>query len=94
MRDAEFETLGLSSDATWDEVKRAFRRLARTYHPDIAGPSGARKFAEITEAYMTLKEAASPDFGKIPTRRAPRARTDREDVRGEPIFKRLWRMIL
>ena len=94
MRDAEFETLGLSSDATWDEVKRAFRRLARTYHPDIAGPSGARKFAEITEAYMTLKEAASPDFDKIPPRRAPRARTDREDVRGEPIFKRLWRMIL
>jgi hypothetical protein len=94
MRNAEFETLGLSSDATWDDVKHAFRRLARTYHPDIAGPSGARKFAEITEAYMALKEAAIPGSGKIPTRRAPQARADREAEKGESIFKRLWRVIL
>jgi hypothetical protein len=92
-RDAEFETLGLSSDATWDDVKRAFRRLARTYHPDVAGPSGARKFAEITEAYMALKETASPGLGKIPARRAPDIRADREAGHGESIFKRLWRMI-
>ena len=93
MRNAEFETLGLSSDATLDDVKRAFRRLARTYHPDIAGPSGARKFAEITKAYMTLKEAASPGLGKIPAHRAPHIRTDHETGKSESIFKRLWRMI-
>ena len=91
MRNAEFETLGLSSDATWDDVKRAFRRLARTYHPDIAGPSGARKFAEITEAYMALKETVSPGPGSIPARRAPRVRADREPGKGESIFKRFWR---
>ncbi|MDR1579895.1 MAG: J domain-containing protein [Synergistaceae bacterium] len=94
MRNAEFEILGLSSDATWDDVKRAFRRLARTYHPDVAGPSGAQKFAEITEAYMTLKEAASPGLGKIPNmRRTQRGGADRETGRGESIFKRLWRMV-
>jgi hypothetical protein len=92
-RGAEFETLGLSRDATWDDVKRAFRRLARTYHPDIAGPSGARKFAEITEAYMALKETASSGFGRIPERGAPGARAERETGKGEPIIKRLWRMI-
>ncbi|MDR3165667.1 MAG: DnaJ domain-containing protein [Synergistaceae bacterium] len=91
MRDAGFETLGLPSDATWDDVKRAFRRLARTYHPDIAGPSGARKFAEITEAYMTLKETASPGLGKIPTHRAPNVNADRKTGKRESIFKRFWR---
>ena len=94
MRDAEFETLGLSSDATWDDGKPAFTQLARTYHPDIAGPSGARKFAEITEAYMTLKEVASPSLGKIPVRRAPDVRTYRKAGKREPIFSILRRMIL
>ncbi|MDR1482763.1 MAG: J domain-containing protein [Synergistaceae bacterium] len=55
-RNAHFETLGLTSDASWEEVKAAFRRMARLYHPDVAGPDGAQKFTEITEAYMTLRD--------------------------------------
>ena len=66
---ANFKILGLSADASWDEIKSAFRHLARTYHPDIAGTDGARKFSEITEAYMTLKETVS----RAPSRR-PRNR--------------------
>jgi hypothetical protein len=92
-RDAEFETLGLSSDATWDDIKRAFRRLARIYHPDIAGPSGARKFAEITEAYMALKETASSGLGRTGARRAARAGAGRQTAKRESIFIRLWRKI-
>lgn len=58
--DSKFRTLGLQPGASWDEVKAAFRRLARVHHPDIAGPAGARRFSEITQAYMALKESISP----------------------------------
>ena len=51
-----YEILGVNSDATAEELKSAYRRLARTYHPDIAGESGVEKFKEITEAYETLSD--------------------------------------
>lgn len=61
--ETDFKALGLQPDASWDEVKAAFRRLARTYHPDVAGPDGKRKFVEITDAYMAIKESISPGSG-------------------------------
>jgi hypothetical protein len=94
-RGAEFKTLGLSQDASWDDVKRAFRKMARIYHPDVAGPDGTRKFAEITEAYMCLKELTSPGFGKVsanPARRNEnRAREESEPK--ESIFRKFWNML-
>ncbi|MDR2136832.1 MAG: J domain-containing protein, partial [Synergistaceae bacterium] len=47
--------LGLPPNATASEVRSAFRRLARTCHPDIVGKQGARKFEQITGAYTFLK---------------------------------------
>ncbi|MDR1650328.1 MAG: J domain-containing protein [Synergistaceae bacterium] len=90
-RDAEFRVLGLSPDASWEDVKRAFRRMARLYHPDVAGPSGARRFSEITEAYMTLKELISPGAAG-----APRSAADEPGSgtgRRESIFARFWRKL-
>lgn len=52
--------LGLSPDATLPEIRSSFRRLARTYHPDIAGRQGAHKFEQITGAYSFLK-GLTPD---------------------------------
>jgi hypothetical protein len=95
-RNAEFKTLGLSPDATWEDIKRAFRRMARAYHPDVAGPSGARKFTEITEAYMALKELASPGVGKVSAGRVSGAGAEHEHGSGEGAFKRFkrfWRGI-
>jgi hypothetical protein len=94
-KDAEFRTLGLRSDASWEDVKRAFRRLARIYHPDVAGPSGTRKFTEITEAYMSLKETVSVGFGRqTRPRPAPRNAAPREEAaRGESIFKKFWKKL-
>lgn len=61
---ASFRKLGLRPDASWDEVKSAFRHLARSCHPDVAGPQSARRFQEITSAYMTLKaQIASRERG-------------------------------
>ncbi len=48
-----YKILGVSRDATQDEIKRAFRELAHKYHPDKNGGS-AEKFKEINEAYQVL----------------------------------------
>ena len=94
--DADFRVLGLSSDANWDDVKRAFRRLARLYHPDVAGQSGEHKFVEITEAYMSLKERVSSGSARTAGARAAdgwRSEPRTEVTRNESIFKKFWRKL-
>ena len=52
-----YETLGVSKDASDEEIKRAFRKLAKQYHPDINKEPGAEaKFKEIGEAYAILSD--------------------------------------
>lgn len=53
-----YDLLGVSRNATADEIRRAFRRLARQYHPDVnKSPDAATRFAEINEAYEVLSDA-------------------------------------
>ncbi|MBE9114600.1 molecular chaperone DnaJ [Lusitaniella coriacea LEGE 07157] len=50
-----YETLGIARDATQDEIKRAYRRLARKYHPDVNKDTGAEeRFKEINRANEVL----------------------------------------
>lgn len=49
-----YKTLGVSKDASADEIKKAFRKLARTHHPDAGGDEA--KFKEINEAYEVLSD--------------------------------------
>jgi DnaJ-class molecular chaperone len=52
-----YKTLGLSSAATREEIRRAYRVLARRYHPDVnPGNSTAERFREISRAYETLSD--------------------------------------
>lgn len=52
-----YKILGLSRDAAQDEVKRAYRKLARKYHPDVSEePDGEERFKEVGEAYEVLKD--------------------------------------
>ncbi|MBE2983789.1 J domain-containing protein [Campylobacter sp. RM9344] len=57
MSESLYETLGVSKNASSDEIKKSYRRLARKYHPDINKDPGAEdKFKEINAAYEILSD--------------------------------------
>jgi molecular chaperone DnaJ len=63
-----YEVLGLPRNASSDDIKSAFRKLARQYHPDVSQePNAEERFKEINEAYAVLSEpekrAAYDRFG-------------------------------
>lgn len=63
-----YDIMGLKRDATQDDIKRAYRKLARKYHPDVSKETDAeKKFKEVGEAYEVLKDpekrAAYDQFG-------------------------------
>jgi len=52
-----YETLGVSKDASKEEIKKAYKKLAKQYHPDInKDPSASEKFKEINEAAAVLSD--------------------------------------
>ena len=70
-----YEVLGVSRTASQDEIQRAYRKLARTYHPDVnKDPAADSRFKEIAEAYDVLSDpgtrqrydAFGPQFRQVP----------------------------
>ena len=51
-----YETLGIERTASEEEIKRAYRKMSRKYHPDIAGPEFEDKFKEVNSAYEVLSD--------------------------------------
>ncbi|MBE8365997.1 DnaJ domain-containing protein, partial [Leptospira borgpetersenii serovar Balcanica] len=65
-----YEVLGISKSASADEIKKAYRKLSKQYHPDINKEAGAdEKFKEISEAYEALsdpqKRAQYDQYGHV-----------------------------
>ena len=56
-----YRTLGVSEGATTKEIRQAFRRLARKYHPDVnpGDKTSETRFKEINEAYQVLSDPES-----------------------------------
>ena len=70
-----YQILGVPRNADQDEIQRAYRKLARTYHPDVnSDPTAEDRFKEISEAYDVLSDpqtrrrydAFGPDFRQVP----------------------------
>jgi curved DNA-binding protein len=70
-----YEILGVSRNATQDEIQRAYRKLARAHHPDVNKDPGAEdRFKDVSEAYNVLHDpetrrrydAFGPDFRRVP----------------------------
>src|ERR1700730_9392590 len=70
-----YQVLGVPRNADQDEIQRAYRKLARTYHPDVnSDPAAENRFKEISEAYDVLSDpqtrsrydAFGPDFRQVP----------------------------
>ena len=52
-----YDVLGISKDASADEIKRAYRKLSKKYHPDLNHEAGAEeKFKEVNDAYEILSD--------------------------------------
>jgi curved DNA-binding protein len=70
-----YEILGVARTASTEEIQRAYRKLARTYHPDVnKDPAAEERFKEISEAYDVLSDPDTrqrydrfgPDFRQVP----------------------------
>ena len=70
-----YEVLGVSRSASQDEIQSAYRKLARTYHPDVnKDPAAEERFKDISEAYDVLSDpdqrrrydAFGADFRQVP----------------------------
>jgi molecular chaperone DnaJ len=85
--------LGVSKSASQDEIKKAFRKLARKYHPDLnpGDKASEQKFKEINDAYMVLGDPKKREeydrFGKAPFEAGGPWHQDVKTPRYEDIFE-------
>jgi curved DNA-binding protein len=77
-----YQILGVPREASQDDIQRAYRRLARTHHPDVnSDPAAEERFKDISEAYDVLSDpqtrrrydAFGPDFRQVPEDVDPQA---------------------
>ena len=61
-----YETLGVTRDASKDDLRSAYRKLARSYHPDVNKDSEAeQRFKEINEAYQVQRRQVAAQYDAL-----------------------------
>ena len=80
-QDDPYAELGVSRDASNEEIRRAYRQIARRYHPDVnRDPGGPERFAAAARAYEILSDPAARGrydnrvSRPVPVRRSPKPR--------------------
>ncbi|MBU2547875.1 MAG: DnaJ domain-containing protein [Proteobacteria bacterium] len=79
---AYHETLNLAPEATADEIKRAYRRLAKQLHPDVSGQGDASGFMALQQAYQALMRQHGQENGAPPRRTARQEKRPAQPTRG------------
>lgn len=88
-----YTILQVSKDATADEIKQAYRRLAKALHPDLNpnNPANARRFRDVTAAYDVLSDETKRRQHDRETAAAERSRAQNFEESLEGFFRRNWR---
>ena len=78
-----YEVLGVSKGASGDEIKKAYRKEAKKYHPDLhpGDKEAESKFKEVNEAYEVLSDKEKKARAKMPVREASERRNDFKEIR-------------
>lgn len=82
------QILGLPPDSSHAEIRRAYRRLALTHHPDRAGAASAERFVQISAAYEFLSHRARPTTANASVNTARAAEPQVNEARKQI----LWRL--
>jgi tetratricopeptide (TPR) repeat protein len=89
-----YQVLGISQETTLTEIKQAFRRLVRQYHPDVNphNPDAALIFHKICEAYEALSNHHQRDHADQERRNPEHAKTASAPLKNEFIFQHLYQL--